>query len=336
MRIYNITLPLNYNRYAVFQENPVLASDYIIEQPIKGSFQYDLDDKTQRDANYVICQEGHQPVCHIENVLGISQNDVMERVKKVIHDICIELTFLLVRHEDNLRTFQPRIEPNWRMASFTSKSYDEDGVLDYPSYPFSIGTISLMHIEDNVSITLRTTKDFSDFCLDKQCDDNYSFLVNELYFALGTENIKSKFFHLFSIISFCEERYKKESKSKQVFTKDDCNRIFDYMRNESNICEAELKIKKLSEFNVREKLTDIGRNEALLNILSFMGITHTRINNELEPITSNILREITRLRNDMFHVNRIDEFENKIKDSVERLLYIDIQILDYLRKQKES
>ena len=38
-------------------------------------------------------------------------------------------------------------------------------------------------------------------------NEAYEFLMNEYYIALGQEDAKSKFFHLFSIIEYIEHRY---------------------------------------------------------------------------------------------------------------------------------
>lgn len=52
-------------------------------------------------------------------------------------------------------------------------------------------------------------------------DEVAEFLMNEYYSALGTENVKSKFFHLFAIIEFCEKEYRDHNGSSNLLSDDE-------------------------------------------------------------------------------------------------------------------
>ena len=81
----------------------------------------------------------------------------------------------------------------------------------------------MIPIEDSVSISLKTIIDLDSYDLNKQKNEDYSLIVQEFYLSLGIENVKSKFFHLYSIIEFCSEKYKEHSNAKSLLTA-----LFDY------------------------------------------------------------------------------------------------------------
>ena len=156
--------------------------------------------------------------------------------------------------------------------------------------------------------------------------------MNEYHSALGTENIKSKFFHLFSIIEFCEKEYDEYNGSSRFLSDVEVNMIIEGVQNQIDVTKRAKIVSILK--NDLVKVKDIGRVEKLENILKWMGIAKYRRFGSDIPIDKKLLSDLTKLRNKSFHGTKENamDVEKKYADAVEVLLYIGEKILDFLMK----
>ena len=96
------------------------------------------------------------------------------------------------------------------------------------------------------------------------------FLMNEYYSALGTENIKSKFFHLFTIIEFCEKEYEDYNGASRLLSDDEVSVLIAKIKGLIDATKRERITSSLKDKLIR--LNDTGREGKLENILKWMGI----------------------------------------------------------------
>ncbi len=160
--------------------------------------------------------------------------------------------------------------------------------------------------------------------------------MNEYYEALGTENIKSKFFHLFSIIEFCEKEYEGHNGSSRLLADEEVDMVIESVQKQIDT-NKRVRIVSILKNNL-VKVHDIGRVEKLENILKWMGIESYRRFGLDKPIDKKLLSDLTTLRNKSFHGTRENaaDAEKKYADAVEVLLYIDEKILDFLMKDSDK
>ena len=163
-------------------------------------------------------------------------------------------------------------------------------------------------------------------------DDDLSYLYDEYYYALGTENIRSKFFHLFVIVEYCEEKYKNHNGGMRLFTEEELDSIVS-STEEIVSDDRRTQINKIIR-NSLTKVTDISRDDKLINILHFMNIYDYSRGNAKIVIDKKVIAELRNLRNRTFHGNSQDN--DSYRTAVEQLLYIDERILDYLSSHEDK
>lgn len=154
----------------------------------------------------------------------------------------------------------------------------------------------------------------------------------EYYLALETENIKSKFFYLFSIIEFCEKEYEDYNGSSRILSDDE---VDTFIARARGLIDAENwdQVKSFLKGKLI-KIYDIGRVRKLENILRWMGIEKYKYFGADNAVNKELLSSIIKLRNKSFHgtKEKSEDVEGKYANAVEELLYIDEKILDFVMK----
>lgn len=362
---YNITIPLTYNKCVIRSNNPDSELRYEIEQFCEEEFEivfrtyevpgygdgYDFKDIVKvklyetitdnRQTSNIQRKDNHQLICEIDGMLVDDEIYARKFSEKIVDRICKKLSFVFIKHNDNRHLYQPRVEPMWSKAVFNRYEYDPFVKAKRKALEELDGNSKTIHLEDYMymhdsmyciaRITIPSKEIKIKEWLSKQ-DDVVEFLMSEYYSALGTENIKSKFFHLFAIIEFCEKEFEEHNGSSRLLSDEEVDMVIVKMEKQIDAKKREKIISILK--NELMKVNDIGRVGKLENILKWMGIEKYKQFGYDKTIDKKLLSDITKLRNKSFHGTKenTDDAEKKYADAVEVLLYIDEKIIDFLMK----
>ena len=296
-------------------------------------------------------------ICEINGLLVDEEIYARKFAEKIAYKLCKELSLSFMRHNSNRHIFQPRVEPAWIRANFSYEEYAPfvKAKLEATAKDRTDGVVHVsdhMRATDSMYLTAYTEMPPSE-CDIEDClqlhTDAVEFLMSEYYSDLGAEMVKSKFFHLFSMIEFCEQKYQEHNGANAILNDGQISEITNCIRELDLIKELDSRSKddkdKMSDgqyvlSRITESLkntNDTGRNKKLLNILGWMGITEYMRGGEKIIIDEKMIQGMTELRNKSFHgtVEGADEL-NKDQDAVEKLMYISEKILDFVRKEERN
>lgn len=360
---YNIILPLTYNmfeiqsnvpdselRYEISElceeefkiifrtyEIPGCVNGYDFENVIKVKLYTNSFDNTEKLS--LKNKDNCRITCEIEGMLVDDEIYAKKFSEEIVDRLCKRLSILFIKHNANRHLYQPRVEPIWSEAEFKCCKYTPFVEAKRKILEETSGNSTTIYLEDCINIhdsmycisqiSISSAEINIKEWLSKK-DDVVEFLMNEFYSALGTENIKSKFFHLFSIIEFCENEYKEHNGSNRILSDDETSMIIDMVKEQINPSEK-TKIVSILKNNLI-KASDIGRIKKLKNILKWMGIERYNRFGHNDPIDENLLSNIIKLRNKSFHGTKENaSYANKeYAKAVELLLYIGEKILEFL------
>jgi hypothetical protein len=249
-------------------------------------------------------------------------------------------------HNANKHSYQPRVEADMDGAVWSDIMYysdrevselntesDEIQVIDGKTYqvihidtaPIVISSKIYMKIYGKLPI-----EEFATYM--KSTNENLNYMLDEYYLALGQENINSKFFHLFSIIEFIENTYEDMTDAEYIFNDKEIEEILSYMetcpifkdKRACNNVKGRMK-------QTLQKMTDLGRNAKLVNILHNMNITKIDNCGTEFDIDKKTITEITDLRNIFYHGDRIEMKKNEhisVELAVTRLMYVCEKVIE--------
>ncbi len=323
---YKVVVPLIHNQYCVYSDEKDISFLYEMADRYSNTFFFDnqcirLDVYSSDGKNY----------CSISGISERDENDFIKMIKPKVRDLCIMISYVFNRTNGNLVNLQPRVEPDWENKIIESKqvSIKEDLSENKQTsgLAFSIEALSVVPLVDNVAILLTTQIKPEDLELSCLENESFSFVANELYTALGTENVRSKYFHLFAIIEYCEEKYKDKDCSTKLFSLDETEKIHSFFVD--TIEDGETKYNRINATIARS--TNIGRSAKLLNILNAMNIQEIILKGKAMPLDTGVLNKLTDLRGKLFHGNDVDNRE--LLQPVSILFELAIRILDYIKDE---
>lgn len=362
---YDITIPLTYNRFAIRSndsdselcyeikhlceefkvvfttyEVPGYSGGYCFKDIVKVRL-YKTGTENEQ-AGKIQRKDDSKLICEINGMLVDDEIYARKFSEKIVDRICKGLSLVFIKHNDNRHLYQPRVEAMWSKAVFNCCEYAPFVEAKRKALEEIDGNNKTFHLEDHIYIH------DSMYCISRisipseeikirewlfKKDDVVEFLMNEYHSALGTENIKSKFFHLFSIIEFCEKEYEEHNGSSRLLSDEKVNIVIAEMEKQIDANNWEKIVSILK--NDLMKASDIGRIRKLENILKWMGIEKYKQFGSDKAIDKKMLADITKLRNKSFHGTKenADDVEKEYADAVEKLLYIDEKILDFLMKR---
>lgn len=373
---YDVVVPLTYNRYDVCNQKHDSEIQYRLEKESVADF--DIVFKTYELPGYKECGYDFNDVVHVKlyesttsekSMNGFDQLQLFCEIKGILVDdevfarkyaeeilekICKRLSILFIKCNANRHSFQPRVEALWSKAVFNHCEYspyvktrrtmleqienkkNADGVTR------NIILKDQMHMRDSCSIQLNTSLHNTDINLYDWLmpgnDGISEFLLNEYYLALGTENVKSKFFHLFAMIEFCEKEYENHNGSVRLFKDDEVNIIKTSVEKQIEFDKNKMSSILSLLISVLKRATDIGRADKLLNILDWMGIeSYNRFGIKV-MIDRKLLDAIIKLRNKSFHGTGENpkEAAREYSGAVEKLFYINEQIINFVMKKEQE
>ena len=271
-------------------------------------------------------------IAEIEELICDDKRVIKKHLRSIVDKICKELSLVFTHQNCNRHLFQQRVEPNWSSAQWNEKIYKpyrdalsggkSGGIIISESHlsieVSAYGIVTTLIHSDQISI--------EDWLCPK--DDNLEFLINEYYSALGSEKIKSKFFHLFAMIEFCESKYREHNGSQPLYPEENVKKVIDVLEENGFDEDIRSETKKA----LRQK-TDIGRKEKILNILHWMGIETFERFGEVNIIDIDIIDEFVKIRNKAFHggEEKAEDVEERYRIAVEKLLYINEKIIEFVR-----
>lgn len=358
---FNIKVPLTYNKFAILSNNPDTEHCYVFEgcyeeifeevfktyeipeysdgYEFKNTIKITLQENIVDNAKNLQMKEAPRLICEINGLLVDDDKVAKVFAENIVNKICKRLSLIFIKYNHNRHLSQPRVEPVWREASYDYNKYNPFIEMKYKTKGNFEGDNNIIYLDDYLSLRVgiycvtRTTIPSHEIRLGewlKNLDDDLEFLVNEYYSALGTENIKSKFFHLFSMIEFCEMKYRKYNGSCRLLSDEEVDAIIAGVENyvDKNNKEKVLSILKSNLL----KASDIGRARKLENILKWMGVEKVKQNGIEKMIDKELLDKLIELRNKSFHgtKEKTDDAIKRYATAVESLLYINEMILEFM------
>ena len=362
---YCVVVPLTYNKFSIFTNNPASEIGFQVEN-VETDFTIKIRthevpgfEKGKIFENTVTVklygeghpkesmgrENAHKLFCEIMGLLVASEGDAKRIVNDIVNRICKELSLLFVKYNANRRMYQPRVEALWNQTVWRHREFPPFVEAMRKALEKDNGKCKTVMFEENIFIQdsmyymIYAEIPANELPLSKWLSPNndvVEFLMTEYYSALGTEKIKSKFFHLFSIIEFCEKEFEKHNGARRIFSDNEVDDII------SKIKSYIVKSKKEKALPIIKsgllKCADIGRAEKLNNILKWMGIEGYSFCGNTQLITKKMLEDIIKVRNKSFHgTQESEELINKeYTEIVEMLLYIDERIINFVKTCKND
>lgn len=280
----------------------------------------------------------------ISGVTAHSKQEACQLLLPMLHRTCRSLSMMMNESNCNKHLFQPRIEPDFRRGMWkdtpceaykeaagqnegTREYIDENGTHVIEMYA-SASIAAEVSCETTIYGTLRAD-DFRKY-YDK-VNDAADFLTDEYYVALGSENQKSKFFHLFSIIEFIEREYRYLAGASHIFDKEDIALVENAVHKAFSADKNKRERAKSAVCQKMSQTTDIGRDEKLVNILHSMGIVEFGAGTGKIPVDRGHMSAITKKRNTFFHGSLSREKgQITVEEAVTWLMYICPEIIRYV------
>lgn len=328
MYIYELSLPLTYNSFdfnsirpdhqmrmgldrdIVFKKKrPAIKEETDGEAAFVHYVEWEIRISSEKEEDSPVPKR--EFLMKISGILAHSREEAYAGAATVIHRTCRALSVLLNVSNCNRHLFQPRVEAQYDRAQWKQKSFevpkeenrqreyvDENGNRYFEITAHAEIAIG-MSCEMIVYGTLKS-EDFTQYYYVE--NDAVNYLLDEYYMALGQENIKSKFFHLFSIIEFIEREYESLSGSSPVYDVDDVNRVRIALRSAFSE-EDKAKLNRLEAMTVQRmtSMTDFGREQKLVNILHGMGIDEFKDADQMIPVDRTLVSGLIKKRNTYFH-----------------------------------
>lgn len=363
---YSMTVPLIYNTYDIRSDDKESEQIWGLDHSIEWAETNDVAEplpqksyvyRTTESINYKISC-GHMSdmddmpqnhyVLSATGILCHNEAEAYDKISRAVEKSCRALSLMMnIRNAVNKAGFQARVQADIDAIKYDHMLYEpydqltrEPELKEYIDengrYVVELGVVSVISIREDVHITLYgnlISDSFQRYY--KACEEGTSaFLIEELYTALGTENINSKFYHLFSIIQFVEKEFIDRSNAQYMFNADKIKEILSKIEPllPSNKNEKK-KVKDRLKDNLGQ-LTDIGRSEKLANILLSMGIHEYTGSNGQIAVERENLQLLINLRNHNFHGGGSGNKGKKkglaIEEAVVQLLSICEKIIEYI------
>lgn len=355
---FSVKMPLVYNSSSVRSKIPETEMFYGLEREyeencdiIFRSFEipgYEEGYVFRDVINMRLCQTDQDDnlgiilVFEMNGILACNEEQAQVISERIVNKLCRKLSVVFARYNSNCHCFHPRVEVTWSAVKCRKSNYAPFMELLKKNCE-KTKEVNKLHVEvlglkTKVNLMLKTVVPYPEIKLCEcvsQNNDEIEFIENEYYSALGTEKLKSKFFHLFTIIEFCEKEYEEHNGSQRLLSDDKISTILKSIKD--NI-DTSIRDKVLS--SVKKELTkanDTGRAVKLQNILLWMGITKYNSFGKDIDINKEILDKVIKLRNMSFHGTKENalDVEEQYADAVAILLNIDLQILNYLSKRHQ-
>ncbi len=356
---FNLTVSLTYYTYQLYSYNRqneyVMGAyegiewdeSYRIGDVIEGD-EYNLD-KTEIMHFHIFCNhekdnkvvpEDHF-ICEINNIVADGERKAYKFVHFRLYKICRTLSIIMNMYNQHKNYFQPRVEIDFDSLLWERQVYGENNTLKLPN-----GDVVCMSNAILGMVTRVYTKGISDISLDKfsmyfnSTDLELNYMLDEFYLALGKEDVRSKFFHLFSIIEFIEKRYIELSGAKPLLTEEEVKDLVEYTSEIKMDIDSDKKKRIVGTIKgVLSKMTDQGRDTKLVNILNSMGIKKVLYSDKQILINKNMISQMTDLRNCLFHGDVGESREGKDKEiqiEVEKLLVICGMIIEWVAEMQNE
>lgn len=332
---FTLNIPLKYNVSNVLHDEQ--DSEFVMEltEPAVWQQEYNIQ-RTNKELESVNAIEAlefrlscsrrseddrlpkNEFMLQIDNIIAENEDAAMRLVERDIHHICQILSLQTSMHNCNKQAYQPRVSPDYRNVSWKTREYIvpekkntiDSGVDEY--YDENGKHIIRIHMAENtlachnrcsifvtLSVQLSTEEFLRYYTMD--LDEETDFVMEEFFIALGKESVKSKFFHLFSIIEFIENKYVDLSDSERLLNTSQVQKMMDTLEMPSKL-NGELKERiENSVKNTLIKMTNLGRASKLTNILNTMGIHEIVLGGEHICIDKKHAQAWIDLRNRSYH-----------------------------------
>lgn len=354
---YDIKIPLTYNRFPILSNDPDSELRYEMRHLCEEEFEivfrtyeiphykegYDFND-TVKIRLYADDtgkgQDASKWICEINGMLVDDEIYARKFSEEIVERICKRLSLVFIKHNANRHLYQPRVEALWSKAVFNRCEYTpfieaKHKALEKDDNHKTIYLEDHIYLHASAYLTARTTIPPTEINIGEwfsKENEVVEFLMNEYYSALGAENIKSKFFHLFTIIEFCEKEYEDYNGASRLLSDDEVGVLITKIKGLIDATKRERITSSLKDKLIR--LNDTGREGKLENILKWMGIEKYNHFGVEKAVDKKMLSDITKLRNKSFHGTKenLRNVEREYADAVEKLLYIDEKILDFVMR----
>jgi len=272
----------------------------------------------------------------VENLVAKDVSDALLILEPEISSVCNALSIMLADSNCNKQIFQPRVTPDWDRRCINEKKIvpqnqqsrfyiDKDGNQVYE-----------IHAGIQVSVEC-FTKLYSKISTDKISEimkpltARYQYVMQEYCAALGTEGVRSKYFHLFCIIEFIEREYFELAGAEKLLNDEQIELLCKALKETIKSTDINKSVQSNVVSGVKDRMmgmTTIGRTQKPVNILHAMGVKNVKDGGVEFNIDKKHMQKHIDTRNTLFHGNDSDK---DLRNLVTELMCIDIKVLEYLR-----
>ena len=271
----------------------------------------------------------------VENLVAAKESNALDILQTEITVVCNALSLALAKYNCNKQLFQPRVEPVWESRTVEKKKIVPESQKSR-SYIDGNGNI-VYEIRADIACSVSCfTKIYGKFpseeisAMLKPHNPHYQYVMQEYCAALGTEGIRSKYFHLFCIIEFIEREYvglagaERLLNDEQVKTLD---KAFKEILKSTELDKTDQAHVAPGLKGCMMKMTTDGRAQKLVNILHAMGIDRIEDGGIKFDVNKERMNRHINTRNTLFHGNDTDK---ELHELVTELMCLDIKVLEYL------
>ena len=354
---YDIEVPLTY--YTFDLRNEERDSEYVmgLDEKISWKEDYEVNEIVSQVKNLeihekeivsfsIICeleeQEKKVPkpyfIFKIQNLVAHNQQEAYEHISVVLHKCCLILSMLISAQNVNKQGYQPRVQYDYSQIKWIKNPYlpyeklleddegeyvDENGVLNIFS---KVRRQAYCSVYTKMYGFIRR-EDFFKY-LRRDLDASADYMMEEYFWALGQENMTSKFFHLFSIIEFVEKQYTNLSGASRFLSDEEIDNVIKGVNEHTDFSKEKEKRVISSLKNRLADMTDLGRGSKLINILHAMGIQRIENCGTVFEISRETIQPIIDLRNTYYHGGH-GQKTISVSEAVTRLMYICERVIWY-------
>ena len=234
---------------------------------------------------------------------GLSVPNIEEKKLSYANNVLMLIEYLIAKSNPG-NLFLPKLNVFQSSMSFRSENGQYTARAET-----SIVTINECKVSESLNLLEK---------YDRLSDDAL-FSLKAFDMSLKSDDSRMRFYTLFCIIERIEQNYKSINGACERYNINDISCLKTACDEISKDLFAEIK-------NQLSKLTNIGRNQCLVNILNYMNITRF---NDGSMIDKQKIKKITDVRNVLFHGRNADDV-CELNTRLKELLDICLQIMDFL------
>ncbi len=345
MKKYIITVPIKYDPTALSFRDHEYSYDkayFYFAEPLTFKEEVSIESRDFKDTQvvYIEIKSDKDFFVKIEHAYGKNEEEAIASVIHKCERICSALNLIITQNNVNIHLFQPKLAfflQDLKASEIPYEEFEKYQLLKNKDREFRYLYDGFKISDAYAEMTIKQTIPIDEFqsVYNAISDRELSYIFNSFTSALGTEDYLAKFFHLFSIIEYIERNYTDEmGEATKVFLPEDIKAI---KCSFGDICKGlsfsrikrDRVVNKIGELNT---VTNLNRNQKLLNILKNMGISQVKQGVINFNVDDKFVSDIIKKRNTKFHGDL--EVSRELNDVTNKLMSVCLLIIRYFRTSK--